>query len=100
MGHQRLVPIQRSQTSAALLQGWFAQVMWTMAALSFGTVLRPAMAQPSGAHGNDFLYRVQQGDTLSAIALRYLGEASACGQLAQHPHDARAHTQVHAHGSY
>ena len=31
----------------------------------------PAVAQPAGAKGDDFLYRVMQGDTLGGLAQRY-----------------------------
>lgn len=41
------------------------------------TVCQPAMSEPLGADGAYFLYRVQRGDTLSALATRYMGGGEA-----------------------
>ena len=39
----------------------------------FAIFFNPAAAQPSGAEGDDFIYRVQSGDTLSELATQYTG---------------------------
>ena len=54
---------------------WFCLVASIGAALLCCAMWRPATAQPSGADGNDFLYRVQQGDTLITLAARYMDDA-------------------------
>jgi hypothetical protein len=44
------------------------------------------MAQPSGANGTDFLYRVQRGDTLISLADRYMDSAVGWRLLQQRNH--------------
>lgn len=44
------------------------------------------MAQPSGADGTDFLYRVQQGDTLINLAERYMDSVEGWRLLQQRNH--------------
>jgi hypothetical protein len=67
-------------------RGWFRLAASMGAALACGATLQPAFAQPSGADGNDFLYRVQQGDTLIALADRYMGDAEGWRLLQQRNH--------------
>ncbi|KFX30345.1 FecR domain-containing protein [Ralstonia solanacearum] len=68
------------------LRGWFDLAALIGAALMCCVLPLPAMAQPSGADGNDFLYRVQQGDTLISLADRYMDDAEGWRQLQQHNH--------------
>src|SRR5690606_17557711 len=49
---------------------FFARILAVLA-LTTGGLGPYAVAQPSGAQGNDFLYRVVQNDTLIALAARY-----------------------------
>lgn len=44
------------------------------------------MAQPSGADGSEFLYRVQQGDTLISLADRYMDSVEGWRLLQQRNH--------------
>ncbi|MHA6911596.1 FecR domain-containing protein [Ralstonia pseudosolanacearum] len=67
-------------------RGWFGLAASIGAALLCCAMWRPATAQPSGADGNDFLYRVQQGDTLITLAARYMDDAEGWRLLQQHNH--------------
>ncbi|CAH0439301.1 FecR family protein [Ralstonia pseudosolanacearum] len=67
-------------------RGWFGLAASIGAALLCCAMWRPATAQPSGADGNDFLYRVQQGDTLITLAERYMDDAEGWRLLQQHNH--------------
>lgn len=49
----------------------------------FGGAWQAAMAQPSGADGTDFLYRVQPGDTLISLAERYMDSVEGWRLLQQ-----------------
>ncbi|AJW44939.1 MULTISPECIES: FecR family protein [Ralstonia] len=52
--------------------GWMGRAAFVGAFVVFGGGWQAAVAQPSGADGRDFLYRVQQGDTLINLAERYM----------------------------
>lgn len=52
----------------------------------FGGVWQTAMAQPSGAAGTDFLYRVREGDTLINLASRYMDSVEGWHLLQQRNH--------------
>jgi len=52
----------------------------------FGGAWQAAVAQPSGADGTDFLYRVQQGDTLITLADRYMDSVEGWRLLQQRNH--------------
>ena len=52
----------------------------------FGGVWQTAMAQPSGADGTDFLYRVREGDTLINLAGRYMDSVEGWRLLQQRNH--------------
>lgn len=67
-------------------RGWLGLAASIGVALVCGAALQSAMAQPSGADGNDFLYRVQQGDTLIAVAERYMDDAEGWRLLQQRNH--------------
>lgn len=54
--------------------------------LVFGGAWQAAIAQPSGADGADFLYRVQQGDTLISLAERYMDGTEGWRLLQQRNH--------------
>ncbi|MDF6710473.1 LysM peptidoglycan-binding domain-containing protein, partial [Escherichia coli] len=49
----------------------------------FGGVWQAAVAQPSGADGTDFVYRVQPGDTLISLAARYMNSVDGWRLLQQ-----------------
>jgi len=52
----------------------------------FGGAWQAAVAQPSGADGSDFLYRVQPGDTLITLADRYMDSVEGWRLLQQRNH--------------
>ncbi|MBA9843581.1 MAG: FecR domain-containing protein [Ralstonia sp.] len=52
----------------------------------FGGVWQAAVAQPSGADGTDFVYRVQPGDTLISLAARYMNSVDGWRLLQQRNH--------------
>ncbi len=52
----------------------------------FGGAWQTVMAQPSGADGTEFLYRVQQGDTLISVADRYMDSVEGWRLLQQRNH--------------
>ena len=52
----------------AIWGGLIGRAAFVGAFVLFGGVWQAAMAQPSGADGGDFIYRVQQGDTINSIA--------------------------------
>lgn len=52
-------------------------------ALACSAWMAPAGAQPMGAQGEDFLYRVEPADTLEALAQRYTQNASNWRELQQ-----------------
>ncbi|WP_296224812.1 FecR domain-containing protein [Ralstonia sp. UBA689] len=52
----------------------------------FGGGWQAAVAQPSGADGTDFLYRVQPGDTLISLADRYMDSVEGWRLLQQRNH--------------
>ncbi len=52
----------------------------------FGGAWQSVMAQPSGADGAEFLYRVQQGDTLISLADRYMDSVEGWRLLQQRNH--------------
>ncbi|MCO5398145.1 FecR domain-containing protein [Ralstonia soli] len=56
----------------AIWSGSIGRAAFVGAFIVFGGAWQCAMAQPSGADGTDFLYRVQQGDTLISLADRYM----------------------------
>lgn len=64
---------------SVLLRGLGRVGAATLLALSCGA----ALAQPAGAQGDDFLYRVMPGDTLSDLSSRYTGSAENWRRLQQ-----------------
>lgn len=67
-----------------LFPGQSARRVW-LALLAVGLLaLRPVAAQPSGAQGEDFIHRIQSGDTLIQLATRYTLDANHWRTLQQH----------------
>mgnify|MGYP002714703363 FL=1 len=52
-----------------------------LALISCLSILAPAHSQPAGALGDDFIYRVRQGDTLIDLATRYTRNQANWGPL-------------------
>ncbi|CAB3833512.1 hypothetical protein LMG3410_00884 [Achromobacter aegrifaciens] len=52
-----------------------------LALMSCLTLMAPARSQPAGALGDDFIYRIRQGDTLIDLATRYTHKPANWNQL-------------------
>ena len=70
----------------AIWSGLIGRAAFVGAFVLFGGVWQAAMAQPSGADGSDFLYRVRQGDTLINLAERYMDSVDGWRLLQQRNH--------------
>ena len=70
----------------AIWGGLIGRAAFVGAFVLFGGVWQAAMAQPSGADGGDFIYRVQQGDTLINLAERYMDSVEGWRLLQRRNH--------------
>ncbi|KHK87218.1 UNVERIFIED_CONTAM: peptidoglycan-binding protein LysM, partial [Mumia flava] len=70
----------------AIWGGLIGRAAFVGAFVLFGGVWQAAIAQPSGADGGDFVYRVQQGDTLINLSERYMDSVEGWRLLQRRNH--------------
>ncbi|CAJ0862750.1 FecR domain-containing protein [Ralstonia flatus] len=75
-----------AKQAEAIWGGLIGRAAFVGAFVLFGGVWQLAMAQPSGADGSDFVYRVQPGDTLISLAERYMDSVQGWRLLQQRNH--------------